>query len=169
VVPVAEPISNVDGTRLSVNNALLLQICPVAELSHAKKDESALNEDKGWRPVKLVKVECASTVKAWTKGSVLSSKKKWGSVLISLKILTRLDKTPWQISLGVLNWADISFQHSRIQERLVFEMVIFMSFTKSHKAGDNVSGLSQIDLDMRHQIIALISDTSNNFVMQMHV
>jgi hypothetical protein len=57
-----------------------------------------------------------------------------------------------------------------MQDRLVFEMMIFVSFTKSQiKAGDDVSGSVRIDLDMRRRIIALISDANDSFVMRMHV
>jgi hypothetical protein len=57
-----------------------------------------------------------------------------------------------------------------MQDCLVFEMVIFVSFTKSQiKVGDDVSGSARIDLDMRRRIIALISDANDSFVMRMHV
>jgi hypothetical protein len=43
-VPVAEPISKIDGMSSPVIRALFLQICPVAELSHTQKDESVSKE-----------------------------------------------------------------------------------------------------------------------------
>ncbi len=39
-VPVAAPTTYIEGTKSSLNNVQLLQMCPVAELSHTQNDES---------------------------------------------------------------------------------------------------------------------------------
>jgi hypothetical protein len=50
-----------------VNNVLLLQICPVAELSHTQKDEFVSNNDRGSRIERSAIVVCVITVKAYTQ------------------------------------------------------------------------------------------------------
>ncbi len=59
----------------SVNNSLLLQMCPVAELSHTQKDESVSNDESGSKVETSAIVVCARTVKACTHSVVLRTKK----------------------------------------------------------------------------------------------